>query len=63
MTKNDKLTRPWGGPGTRTQIVEAGILTKFTWNFNPDNNEWEIVRTMPEGTEDVVFRKRPTTPN
>jgi hypothetical protein len=54
MTKGSKLTRPWGGPGTQSQHVENGILTHFSWNQNPDNKEWEIVRVMPEGTDDVV---------
>lgn len=26
------------------------IPTNFFWNFNPDNQEWEIVKAMPEGT-------------
>ena len=54
MTKDNKLTRPWGGPGTRTQISVAGIPTNFSWNVNPENNEWEIVKAMPDGTDDVV---------
>jgi hypothetical protein len=60
MTRNNKLTRPWGGPGTRTQIVVGGIHTNFTWNFNPENNEWEVVRAMPEGTNDVVEFSSPS---
>ena len=48
MTKANKLTRPFGGPQTRSQHVENGLLTHFSWNLNPDNNEWEIVRVMPE---------------
>lgn len=54
MTKANKLTRPFGGPQTRSQHVENGLLTHFSWNLNPDNNEWEIVRVMPEGEDDVV---------
>lgn len=60
MTKNNKLTRPWGGPGTRTQISVAGILTNFSWNFNPENNECEVVKAMPEGTDDVVEYSSPS---
>jgi hypothetical protein len=55
MTKNDKLTRPWGGPQSRSSIAVGGIPTKFSWNFNPENNEWEIVKAMPEGRDDVVM--------
>ena len=55
MTKNNKLTRPWAGPEARSQIVVGPIPTNFSWNFNPDNNEWEIVKVMPEGTEDEVI--------
>ena len=54
MTINNKLTRPWGGPLARTSINANGIATNFVWNFNPQNNEWEIVKAMPEGTDDVV---------
>jgi hypothetical protein len=54
MTKNNKLTRPWAGPQTRSQISVGSIPTNFSWNFNPESNEWEIVRTMPEGTDDEV---------
>src|ERR1035438_7117913 len=60
MTKANKLTRPWGGPGTRTQIAVAGIATNFSWNFNPENNEWEIVKAMPEGTDDEVMYSSPS---
>lgn len=60
MTKDNKLTRPWSGPGTRTQIAENGILTHFTWNFNSTNKEWEVVKAMPEGTEDVVEFSSPS---
>jgi hypothetical protein len=63
MTKGNKLTRPWGGPQTRSQISAAGILTHFSWNFNPDNNEWEIVKVMPEGTDDVVEFSSPSRPD
>ena len=54
MTKNNKLTRPFGGQQTRSSIGVGPIPTNFSWNFNPDNNEWEIVKVMPEGTDDVV---------
>jgi hypothetical protein len=27
----------------------------FSWNFNTENNEWEIVKVMPEGTDDEVL--------
>ncbi len=60
MTKSNKLTRPWGGPQTRTQIAAGGILTHFSWNLNPDNNEWEIVKVMPEGTDDLVEFSSPS---
>jgi hypothetical protein len=32
----------------------GAIPTNFSWNFNPDKQEWEIVRGMPEGMDDVV---------
>jgi hypothetical protein len=60
MTKNNKLTRPWGGPQTRTSISVNGIPTNFVWNFNPENNEWEVVKAMPEGTDDVVEFSSPS---
>jgi hypothetical protein len=54
MTQGGKLTRPFAGPQYRSQVSVGGIPTNFSWNFNPDNNQWEIVRGMPEGTDDVV---------
>jgi hypothetical protein len=60
MTKNNKLTRPWGGPGTRTSIYVGPIPTNFSWNFNPESSEWEVVKTMPEGTDDVVEFPNPS---
>ncbi len=60
MTKNNKLTRPWGGPQTRSSIAVGGIPTNFSWNFNPENNEWEIVKVMPEGTDDEVMYSNPS---
>jgi hypothetical protein len=60
MTKNNKLTRPWGGPGTQTSIHVGSIPVNFSWNLNPDNNEWEVVKVMPEGTDDVVEFSSPS---
>jgi hypothetical protein len=60
MTKNNKLTRRWGGPQTRSSIGVAGIPTNFVWNFNSEINEWEVVRAMPEGTDDVVLYSSPS---
>jgi hypothetical protein len=60
MTKNNKLTRPFAGPQYRAQIAVGPIPTNFSWNFNPDNNEWEIVKGMPEGTDDVVVFSSPS---
>ncbi len=60
MTRNNKLTRPWGGPQTQSSIAVGGIPTNFSWNFNPDNNEWEIVKVMPEGSDDVVEFSSPS---
>jgi hypothetical protein len=54
MTKGNKLTRPFAGAQYRSQIVVGPIPTNFSRNFNSDNNEWEIVKAMPEGTDDVV---------
>ena len=54
MTQANKLTRPFAGPQYRRSIAVGPIPTNFSWNFNPDNNEWEVVRAMPEGTDDVV---------
>ncbi len=62
MTKGNKLTRPWGGPQTRTGIGVGPIPTNFSWNFNPENNEWEIVKVMPEGTDDVIEFSGPSKP-
>jgi hypothetical protein len=60
MTKSNKLTRPFGGPQTRSNIGVVPIPTNFSWNFNPENNEWEVVKVMPEGTEDVVEFSSPS---
>ena len=60
MTKANKLTRPFAGPQYRTQIGVGPILTNFSWNFNPDNSEWEVVHGMPEGTDDVVVFSSPS---
>ena len=60
MTKNNKLTRLWGGPQTRSQISVGSIPTNFSWNFNPENNEWEIVKIMPEGTDDEIMYSNPS---
>ena len=60
MTKNNKLTRPFAGAQFRTQIVVGGIPTNFSLNVNPDNNEWEIVKAMPEGKDDVVEFSSPS---
>ena len=60
MTKDNKLTRPWGGPETRSSITVGPIPTNFAWNFNPENNQWEIVKVMPEGTEDQVAFSSPS---
>jgi hypothetical protein len=38
----------------------GGILTDFSWNLNPENNEWEVVKSMPEGTDDVVVFSSPS---
>jgi hypothetical protein len=54
MTKGNKLTRPWGGPEMRKDILVGSIPTNFVWNFNPENSEWEVVKAMPEGMDDVV---------
>lgn len=62
MTKNYKLTRPFAGAQFRTQIAVAGILTHFSWNLNPDSAEWEVVKGMPEGTDDVVEFSSPSKP-
>jgi hypothetical protein len=60
MTKNSRLTRPFAGPQYRSQIVVGPIPTNFSWNFNPDTNEWEVVKAMPEGTDDVVLFSSPS---
>jgi hypothetical protein len=60
MTKNNRLTRPWAGPEFRSQIAVGAIPTNFSWNFDPDNQEWEIVRGMPEGMDDVVEFSSPS---
>jgi hypothetical protein len=62
MTRGNKLTRPWSGPGTQTQVAMNGILTHFTWNFNSETNQWEIVKVMPEGQDDLVEFSDPSKP-
>jgi hypothetical protein len=54
MTKGNKLTRPFAGAQYRSQVFVGPILTHFSRNLNPDNNEWEIVKGMPDGTDDVL---------
>lgn len=60
MTKGHKLTRPFAGAQFRSQVAAAGILTHFSRNLNPENNEWEIVKGMPDGTDDVVEFSSPS---
>ena len=60
MTKDNKLTRPWAGPEFRSQIGVGAIPTNFAWNCNPENNEWEIVKVMPEGMDDEVLFSSPS---
>ena len=60
MTQGNKLTRPFAGAQYRAQICVGSVPTNFSWNFNPDNNEWEIVRAMPEGMDDVVEYSNPS---
>jgi hypothetical protein len=54
MTKGNKLTRPFAGAQYRSQVNVGGIPTHFNRNFNDENNEWEVVKAMPEGTDDLV---------
>lgn len=44
----------------RKSIGVAGIPTNFVWNFNPENSEFEVVRAMPEGTDDEVLFSSPS---
>lgn len=60
MTKNNKLTRCFAGAQYRSQITVGPIPTNFSWNFNPDNDQWEIVKALPEGTDDVVEFSSPS---
>jgi hypothetical protein len=60
MTKENKLTRPWAGPQSRSSIAVGGVPTNFSWNFNPENSEWEIVKAMPEGEDDLVMYTSPS---
>ena len=60
MTKGNKLTRPFAGPQYRSQIGVGPIPTNFSWNFNPETKEWEVVKIMPEGTDDVVVFSSPS---
>lgn len=61
MTKNNKLTRQWGGPGTQSGTIHVGsIPTNFCLVLNPENNQWEVVRIMPDGTDDVVEFSSPS---
>lgn len=43
-------------------ICAEVVSTNFSWNFNPDNQECEIVKTMLEGTDDVVEFSSPSRP-
>jgi hypothetical protein len=54
MTRANKLTRPFAGLWHQQPIYVGSMPTGFTWNVNRDNNEFEIVKVMPEGQEDVV---------
>jgi hypothetical protein len=49
MTQANKLTRPFAGPQYRSQVAVGPILTNLSWNFNPDTNEWEMVKAMFSG--------------
>lgn len=55
MTKGGRLTRPFAGPQYRSQIAVGSIPTNFSWNMNPDTNEWEVVKVMPEAIQDEVI--------
>jgi hypothetical protein len=46
LTKGNKLTRPFAGAQFRSQFAVGPILTHFSWNLNPENNEWEVVKGM-----------------
>jgi hypothetical protein len=54
MTKDNKLTRPLAGVWYQQPIYVGSVPTGFTWNVNPENKEFEVVKVMPEGQEDVV---------
>lgn len=54
MTRANRLTRPLAGVWYQQPIYVGSTPTGFTWNVNPDNNEFEVVKVMPEGQEDVV---------
>jgi hypothetical protein len=38
----------------------AFIPTNCSCNFNPDTKEWEVVKAMPEGMDDVVLFSSPS---
>jgi hypothetical protein len=52
--------RPWAGPKFRSRVAVGAIPTDFSWNFNPDTNEWESVRRMAEGSDDAVEFSSPS---
>lgn len=52
--------RPWAGPEFSARGRCGGIPMDFSWNFNPDTNEWEIVRGMPQGSDDAVEFSSPS---
>ena len=41
-------------------VAVGAIPTDFSWNFNPDTNEWESVRGIPEGSDDAVEFSSPS---
>lgn len=55
MTKANKVTRPGLAPRYPRVIFVAGIPTNLAWNVSRDSKEFEVVRIMPEGQDDVLL--------
>jgi hypothetical protein len=51
------MDRPGAGPLNSANISMSGIPTNHYWHHNPETGRYEVVRSMPAGTPDVVVRE------
>ena len=51
------MDRPGAGPLNSANIVIGAIPTNHYWHHNPETGKYEVVRSMPSGTPDVVVRE------